>query len=280
VYTPSLMHALKQTNPRLSNKLPHFCNVAMASPPPLSSPDSTTSEGNDIVLRHSAVAAANATRAFDALEISLRAALPTSTLTSDALSTVVASLHSLHASAASAAVPSLARAVSDACVFADADRAPGHHDDDAKLVAEEEELDVKLQTARVRLRNVRAADKALAEAGVAAMGVRDVMKELADRMEAGQDLGVGEDGLRGELNGVSHALDAVRKLLEDRGMGADDVPLLGRVAKAMADAMADGPRTRPPTGGEMSAPSELQATANMNATALEDLSKRLTTPSL
>jgi hypothetical protein len=79
---------------------------------------------------------------------------------------------------------------------------------------------------------------------------------------------------------VSHALDAVRKLLEDRGMGADDVPLLGRVAKAMADAMADGPRTRPPTGGEMSAPSELQATANMNATALEDLSKKLTTPSL
>lgn len=180
----------------------------------------------------------NASRAFDALEVSVRSALPVSSISSEILSQQIAILHDSHAEAWRHYVAALATsdtlaqrifgtgATSDPTLnskWKDLQRPRGQVEEER-----EKELDKKLAVLRTKLRNAEAAQSALHLTTTEIQESMDVLSKIEEAMSE-EDTDVSD--MCEEMNATRDTMSAVRLLLEQE---SPSVPLLAKVAKAVA----------------------------------------------
>lgn len=174
---------------------------------------------------------------FDALYVSVREALPASSLTSEALSAVVSSLCDAH----EAALISSFAAVAGARAKERAESPGPEAADSSASAREERELDARLAALRARTRNADVAAAELAgqkeQLATALAAVHEIRAKITAHgvAQGGEDLAESADAAAAALRAEALTIDSVRALLEDT-----DAPLLARAASALRGADAAG----------------------------------------
>lgn len=182
----------------------------------------------------------NASRAFDALEVSVRSAVPVSSISSNMLSQQIAVLHDSHANTWRQYVAALAesREFAQQIFGIDALSAEnrGAFENESGLFAEwttvqsltleEKELDSNLSVLRARLRDAKATQTA---GEVVLNELKQSLAVLADIEAVMTEDKVDLSGLHDEMGGIQKTLASVYAVL---GEEASSIPLLAKVAGA------------------------------------------------
>jgi hypothetical protein len=182
---------------------------------------------------------------FDALQVSLRAAIPASSLSSDALAVAVASLYDSHTIAWQKGVA----AVADARAIERANEGvplPGAIADSNASAKDELAIDVELLSLCARLRNANVATEGLLERKHEMVRALAATRCIASRVPSGNSADgnvsavADAKGIVGDMQDAAVNLEAVEMLL---GTESDSCPLLLNVAsavKALSEDRRDG----------------------------------------
>lgn len=218
---------------------------------------------HELARRIGAYVAQTSSFCFDALHVSVREAIPSSSLTSEALTTSVSSLCDSHLAALQSAFASVAGVRTKERVILSRPEAV----DSSSLAREERELDIRLNALRVRQHNADVAAAELAgrteQLARALSAVREIRATVLPEgsAEEGEELLESADAAVSELRAESMTLDSVRALLEE-----SNAPLLERAASAVKNVSTCGAETaRVPERDE----------TNIESSRLDELSRVL-----
>lgn len=170
---------------------------------------------------------------FDALQVSARAAISASSLTSDALAVAVGSLYDSHTIAWQAAIAAVAGARAKESV------PPPSIDavDSAAIAKDEVAYDIQLSALRARLRNADVATAELAsrqdDVGRAVAAAQRIQGSVCKQgsSEDSKELSTSASAAVSELRNVAMTLEAVQVLLDSESESS--VPLLSSAASAV-----------------------------------------------